>query len=394
MTPSHAGRVLYRDAALADGQSGTLTTGVSVLVDAGRLVALWTDGEEPAAAGAKSVDASGATLVPGLVDSHSHLTMPGGARWIDRGGDPTDDLLDVAEEAGDLLVRSGVRWARDVGSPRGRSDAGGRAVSLDVRDAWHGRRDRPYVRAAGTWLARPQTLPSYLPIEVSDADELVAAATDQLDDGADLIKLYLDGPDRDTSPFTADEIRRVVDVAHGRGARVAAHAGALAGARAGAEAGVDSLEHGFEIDSDIAALMGANGVTLVSTLAVLESFLGFASTTRDPRFTDNSSRTESVRERARESVRIAHCAGVAIAAGSDSGGGSLRHGQLAWEVEALTAAGLEPWEALAAATWRGGDLIGEPGAGRLVVGGPADAFFVHGDPLRDPGALWRVWRVL
>ena len=394
MTPSHSGRVLYRDAALADGQSDTLVTGVSVLVEAGRLVSLWTDGDEPSATGARTVDASGATLVPGLVDSHSHLTMPGGARWIERGGDPTADLLDVAEEAGELLVRSGVRWARDVGSPRRPSQIGDRAVSLDVRDAWHGRRDRPYVRAAGTWLARPQTLPAYLPIEVADADELVAAATSQLDDGADLVKLYLDGPDKDGSPFTPDEIRRVVDVAHARGAKVAAHAGALAGTRAGAEAGVDSLEHGFEIDADIAALMVANDVTLVSTLAVLESFLGFATTTRERRFADGAERTEAVRERARESVRIAHSAGVAIAAGSDSGGGSLRHGELAWEVEALTAAGLEPWEALGAATWRGGDLIGEPGAGRLVIGGPSDAFFVHGDPLRDPGALWRVWRVL
>ena len=79
------------------------------------------------------------------------------------------------------------------------------------------------------------------------------------------------------------------------------------------------------------------------------------------------------------------------AGGSDFGGGSVRAGHLAWEVEALVDCGLAPWEALAAVTWRGGDLLREAGAGRVTVGGPADFFLVHGDPLRDPGALWRVW---
>ncbi len=82
-----------------------------------------------------------------------------------------------------------------------------------------------------------------------------------------------------------------------------------------------------------------------------------------------------------------------MAAGTDFGGGSLRANQLAWEVECLVEAGMEPWQALAAATWVGGDLLGEPTAGRITVGGPADFFLVHGNPLEDPSALWRVWRV-
>jgi imidazolonepropionase-like amidohydrolase len=90
-------------------------------------------------------------------------------------------------------------------------------------------------------------------------------------------------------------------------------------------------------------------------------------------------------------VRIAHRRGVAIASGTDFGGGSARANQLPWEVESLVAAGLEPWEALGAATWRGGELLGEPGAGTIHEGGPADFILVHGDPLSDPGALWRTW---
>ncbi len=62
-------------------------------------------------------------------------------------------------------------------------------------------------------------------------------------------------------------------------------------------------------------------------------------------------------------------------------------------MECLVEAGLEPWEALAAVTWRGGDLLGEPEAGVIRAGGPADFSLVHGDPLSDPTALWRIWRV-
>ena len=95
----------------------------------------------------------------------------------------------------------------------------------------------------------------------------------------------------------------------------------------------------------------------------------------------------------RASVALARQAGVKICAGSDFGGGSTRAGQLAWEVESLVEAGLQPWQALGAATWRGGDLLGEPGAGRLLEDGAADFFLVDGDPYSDPQTLWNVARL-
>jgi imidazolonepropionase-like amidohydrolase len=132
----------------------------------------------------------------------------------------------------------------------------------------------------------------------------------------------------------------------------------------------------------------------VSTLSVFGSWLGFNTTTANPRFTgpDVRSRLLDRLAAATASVALAHRAGVRISAGTDFGGGSVRAGQLAGEVELLVAAGLEPWEALASATWRGGELLGNE-AGTLREGGPADFFLVHGDPLSDPAALWRVWRV-
>jgi imidazolonepropionase-like amidohydrolase len=263
-----------------------------------------------------------------------------------------------------------------------------------VRERWQGRAGYPYVRAAGGWVALTGSLPSGLPVEVNDGDGLLAAALGQLDAGADLVKLYMDGPDRDTSPFIAAEVRRTVEAVHARGATVTAHSSLLPGARAAVAAGVDALEHGFRLDADLARAMAAQGTALVSTLAVMESWASFGATTRLPRFASAEGRAALAerREAAHESVRLAYAAGVLIAAGTDFGGGSLRANQLAWEVETLVAAGLEPYDALAAATVNGGRLLGEPGAGVLAQGGPADFLLVHGDPLSEPGSLWRVWR--
>jgi imidazolonepropionase-like amidohydrolase len=387
--------VLYRDGALADGRSPALQRNLSILVEDGSISWIRPTGSEEDPAGAVVVDCAGATFVPGMVDCHSHVTGPGGANWIARFSDTAEALLGVAEDNGRIGMAAGVRWMRDVGSPIGIDPVDGRerALALGVRDRWAGRADRPYLRAAGSWVFRRGVSPIPAAIEASTADELLAAAIGQLDAGADLVKLYMDGPDVGAAPWSANEVARVVEAAHGRGAKVTAHSSRLSGVGPAVEAGVDSIEHGFELDADLAARMASRGTVLVSTLAVMQSWLSFGDTTTMDRFVgDGRTTVEGRLERARSSVRFARDAGVTIAAGSDFGGGSLRANQLAWEVESLVDAGLEPVDALAAATWRGGELLGESEAGVLREGGPADFFLVHGDPLSDPAALWRVWR--
>jgi imidazolonepropionase-like amidohydrolase len=383
-------RLLIHDACLADGHSSTLQVGVSLMIEHGRIA--WVRPADDADSdGADTLDGGGATIVPAFVDAHSHLTMPGGSHWIERGSDPPDRLREVARRNASRLTQAGILWARDVGSPAGPD---GRAISLQVREELAGQAGAPYIRVAGTWIA----IDGYLPmtVAVKDGDELAAASLAQLDSGTDFVKIMLDPPGRgDRCPFTVDDVRKACEGVHQRGKKITAHATILDGARVGAEAGVDSIEHGMELDDAIAATMRANDVALVSTLSVLASWATFQRTTRIERFTGDEGRRRLAarREGALAAIKAAHRAGVRIAAGSDFGGGSLRAGHLAWEVELLVEAGLPPHEALAAATWRGGELLGIDHAGRLQPGDPADLVLVHGDPLSDPRALWRVWAV-
>lgn len=382
-------RTLYRHAALATATGPDLRLEQSLLVVDGTIHYLGHDDEAPEpGSNTRVIDAGGATIVPGLVDAHSHTVLPGGSHWIERVGDPEEELRRVGEHNGEIAFRAGVRWFRDVGSPR----RGDRALALDVRDEWVGRNDRPYIRAAGTWIGKSGMISDF--VGADDADSLVAAVESQIADGADLIKLYLDGPESEPAPWSADEVARAVAAATEAGVTVTAHATNLPAARSGVLGGVHCIEHGTRLDQDLVAEMERRGTYVVPTLAVMKSWETFAATTEIERFTSRKGR-RALRTRmddARESVQLARVAGVRIAAGSDFGGGSLRANQLAWEVEALVDAGLEAWEALGAATRVGGDLLDEPEAGRLRDGGPADFFLVHGNPLTDPTALWRVWR--
>jgi imidazolonepropionase-like amidohydrolase len=381
-------RIVLHDAALADGTSASLQTAMSLAIDEGHIA--WIRPNDSAdTTGAEVVDAGGATIVPAMVDCHSHLTMQGGSHWIQRGDDPPAVLRQVARDNAKRLAQAGILWARDVGAP----SADGLPISIGVRDEHTGKTGVPYMRVAGTWIGKTGYPSLWVTV---DGPQLADAALAQLDLGTDLVKVYMDAPaGAREAPFEVADLKAAVDAVHARGAKVAAHSGYLAGARVAAEAGVDSIEHGMELDDDIARTMKRNNVTLVSTLSVFASWETFARTTTIERFTapESLARIAKRKEGAYASIAAAKRAGVRIATGSDFGGGSVRAGHLAWEVELLVAAGLEPYEALAAATRNGGELYGVSHAGRIAEGMPADLVLVHGDPLSDARAMWRPWAV-
>jgi imidazolonepropionase-like amidohydrolase len=388
-----APKVLVQDAALADARGPRLAERVSVLVRDGRIAGLWHGEPDPAALqDAVVIDASGATLLPGLVDMHGHVVLSGGARHRDRLTDDTETMLRVAEENGAAAFASGVRWIRDLGSSMRTVDGAAPApLAVTVRDQWRARADRPFVVAGSTWITCPGYLGDGVGIDAPDGGALPALALAQLETGADFVKLYLEGPEPEECPWTVEEVARAVKAVHAEGRKVAVHAVSHAAAQVAAAAGVDTLDHGFELDDEIARTMAGNGVALVTTLSALRVFADYSTlapwTRHGPLLAE---RLEQLRV-AGESVGVALAAGVTVVAGSDQGGGSVRAGHLALELELLAQAGLSPVDALAAVTWRAGEVLGIPEAGRIEVGEPATFLLVHGNPLEDPSALWRVW---
>jgi imidazolonepropionase-like amidohydrolase len=171
---------------------------------------------------------------------------------------------------------------------------------------------------------------------------------------------------------------------------VSAHAITHAGATVAAAAGVDTLEHGFELDEHIVHTMAANNVTLVTTLSVPRAKIDHA-LIAPWTGTFDADQQRRLLERAQTSARLAHETGVTVVAASDQGGGSVRASQLPLELECLIEAGFTPTDALAAITWRAGDILNLPQAGRIRTGDPATFLLINGNPLTNPHALWRTW---
>src|SRR5262249_20191212 len=158
-----------------------------------------------------------------------------------------------------LAWGAGIRWLRDVGSPVVDDPVDGkhRALAIGLRDRWRGRVGYPAIHAAGSWMTRPGVLPQGVAVQAHNGEELLRVANGQLDDGADLVKMYFDSRNPAVSAWSLNEVKAVTDAVHARGARVAAHVGKIAGVRVAVAGGVDSVEHGNELDADVARQMKA-----------------------------------------------------------------------------------------------------------------------------------------
>jgi imidazolonepropionase-like amidohydrolase len=374
---------------MLDVKSGHLVANPVILIQGERISSVGTGITIPSAA--EVIDLGNATLLPGLIDCHTHLMarMP-----LDLNGYVMDlatksQAFRALEGAADarLTLHAGFTAVRDVESE------GSGYADVALRDAINqGLVEGPRMQAATRGIA---AVGRYFPFNVSadlpdfprgaqmisGPEEARRAAREQIGGGADLLKVYADWI---KPTLTLEEIRVVVEEAHKAGIKVAAHAESVEGIRNALEAGVDSIEHASFADESSLKLMKQKGVFLVTTKAI---YMELAETSPDAETKELSTRAI---ENARRILPIAHAMGVKIASGYDPAWPD-KHGKNAAEIVVLSRLGLSPIDAIRAATVDAAELLGwSEKIGSLEAGKYADLIAVSGDPLLDITELQRV----
>jgi imidazolonepropionase-like amidohydrolase len=377
--------LLIDNVRLWDGTNAPSQTKMSVEIRNGRVHWIGAVSEwQGKRANMSVVEGAARTLMPGMMDCHVHYCSPGGPDWIARFLDPLPELTLRASELAETSLRAGTTTVRDAGGVYNVNiHLAHRANSEAIR--------APHMHAAGAHIAHRGT---YVPFAhlFGDADELRAAIRSEIDAGADWIKVALDGWNDGARPEGAPDIpfdekllAVAVEESHRYGFKIACHAVDWTSCRIAARAGVDSLEHGIYLSSDDAQAMAKNNTYLVPTMSVWDAMLYYAREVEWPEA--RKKRAENFRENSRAAVSSAIRAGVPIALGTDAGGGAARHGRIAREAELMVECGMEPRDALIAATSSAAKLLEESERGTIEVGKIADLVLLDGNPLEDVGAL-------
>ncbi|MBI2797425.1 MAG: amidohydrolase family protein [Gemmatimonadetes bacterium] len=396
--PDSGGTILLRPDRVWDGTADAPRPGLVVLVRGDRVVAVGAPSAVAAPRGTRTIDLPGTTLMPGLIDLHSHVLLHpyNETSWDDQVlREPLG--LRVARATNHLraTLMAGFTTLRDLGTEgAGEADWGlARAVEQGIVPG-----PRLYVANRAivmrgsygpTGFAPEVTVPQGAE-EAAGLEDLGRVVRDQIRRGADWVKVYADyrwGPNGEARPaFTQEELNRVVEIASASGRPVAAHAASAEGMRRAALAGVTTIEHGDAGTPEVFVLMKQKGVALVPTIAAGDAILRYRGWKHgDPEPT-------RVKDK-RASVTAAIDAGVTIANGSDVG--VFAHGDNAREVELLVDYGLTPVQALRSATSIAARVLRQEGQlGAVRAGALADMIAVRGDPTRDIAALRAVTMVM
>jgi imidazolonepropionase-like amidohydrolase len=386
-------RIAVRAAHLIDTRTGKVTAGAVVLVENGRIAAVG----QSAPPGVAVIDLGDATLLPGLIDCHVHIT----ANWQDLSG--TSDLRTSAAEAAlygvvnaAIYLQHGFTLVRDAG------EGSPAYPQLALRDAIAaGRIQGPRIVSAGSFisvngghgdsdvLAPDRELPRG-PNIADTVDEVARAARRDLKFGADWIKLMATGGVEDplsdfrVQELSEEQMRRAVEVAHRAHRKVMAHAEGTEGIKAAVRAGVDSIEHGTMLDEEGAALMERQGTWLVPTLFTFQHGVEIGlEAGQEPAMLAKGKEALSFQQPAFDRARAHH---LRIAFGLDDDPNLVDR-----EFVALVHGGLSTLAALQAATVNAAELLGfADRLGTVEPGKLADLVAVAGNPLADISAMSRV----
>ena len=395
VTYIHAGHLLDRP--------GEAPRGPSTIVVTGDRVTAVRDGFVDAPAGAATVELRDRWVLPGLVDMHVHLWGIGGdpqrARLEALTRDRFDDMATAIANARATLA-AGFTSVRDLGG-----DARGVRALRDAID--RGDLPGPTITNAGEMISVTgghgdggnglaeefaEAVHAH-EINLCDGpDECRRAVRAQVALGARVIKFAATGGVLSNvsgglgRAMTPDEMRAIVETAHGLGRKVAAHSHAAEGTKAALEAGVDSIEHGTFLDDEAIRLFKAKGAYLVPTMIAPATALQQARGGQLPPAT--LAKAEAAGAAAMASHRKAIAAGVKVAFGTDTG--VSRHGDNAQEFALMVAAGMTPAQAIRAATVAAADLLGRDDIGTLAPGKTADLIAVAASPLDDVRQLEHV----
>jgi imidazolonepropionase-like amidohydrolase len=386
---------------LIDGKSSQPRTNVTIKIEGDRIAST----NEAAPAGARVVDLSGETCLPGLIDTHTHVLLQGDITAADY----DKQLLKWSPEYRTILGTQSARKALEYGftTIRDVETEGAGYADVDIRNAINegviqGPRMKVATRALDVTGAYP--LLGYAPnVEVPHGVQVVngpdnarKAVREQISHGADWIKVYADrsyfvrpGASAgeqvldDIPTFTSDELHAIVDEAHRQRRPVASHAMALNGVHNSVEAGVNSIEHGNYIaDADLRA-MAAKGIYYVPTIYVGEYVAQGRAAAGAPVWLQMIHIHE-------DTFRRAMKAGVKIAFGTDAGGFDWNINP-AKEFSSMVRFGMTPEQALRSATLTAAELLGmQNDIGAIEPGKFADIVAVKGDPLKDVSVLEQV----
>jgi imidazolonepropionase-like amidohydrolase len=382
---SNTRAILITAGALIDGSGEAARRPGAVLIEGDRIGAVGTRIDAPT--DAERIDLPNATITPGLIDCHIHLSDAGLADASVQDHDPSGlRILRMAEHARRTLM-AGFTTVRDAG---GRDH-----LEFALRRAAHeGLIRTPRLVLAGKIVSMTTAGASWWPGMYRQADgvsDVVKAVREQVAAGADVIKIMATGAvlspghERPTSAqFTREELQAVVETAHAMGLRVAAHAHGIEGIARAVGAGVDTIEHGTHLHEDlgVAKEMAARGVSLVPTLKALERIAEGAGVPEDMRAKAQDRRSDRDR-----TFRVALETGVPIAMGTDAATPFNRHGENAEELALMVSLGMTPIAAIAAASSVAARALGRDDIGVLAPGRLADVVVWDGEASKDIRAL-------